>query len=66
MAEHAYVRPGGFVLLMRARIGGGEVQSNDVIVAVRAADQGPLYLLVAIVLAAARGHASWMARDCKI
>ena len=53
VAEHAYARPGEYRALIRARIGGGEVQSNDVIVAVRAADQGPLYLLVAIVLAAA-------------
>jgi hypothetical protein len=53
VAEHAYVRPGEYRVLIRARIGGGEVQSNDVIVAVRAADQGPLYVLIAVVLAAA-------------
>ena len=53
VAEHTYARPGEYRVLIRARIGGGEVQSNDVTVAVRAADQGPFYLLIAVALAAA-------------
>jgi hypothetical protein len=53
LAEHAYARPGEHRVLIRARIGGGEVQSNDVIVAVRTADQGPPYVFIAAVLAAA-------------
>ena len=50
--EHAYAQPGEYRALVRARIGGGEVRSNDLVVAVRAADQGPLYLFISAALAA--------------
>ena len=51
--EHAYARPGEYRILVRARIGGGEIRSNDLVVAVRAADQGPFYLLITLASGAA-------------
>ena len=51
--EHAYARPGEYRILVRAKIGGGEIRSNDFVVTVRAADQGPLYLLITLASGAA-------------
>jgi hypothetical protein len=50
--EHAYKQPGEYRALVRAKIGGGEIRSNDLMVAVRAADRGALYLFVSAALAA--------------
>lgn len=50
--EHAFKQPGEYRILVRTKIGGGELRSNDLVVAVSAADHGPLYLLICGVLAA--------------
>ncbi len=52
-AEHAYTRPGEYRVLIRAKIGGKEIRSNDVLVIAHEAEQSFIYILIAIALGVA-------------